>query len=102
MTRDHLLEYLIEGALLGTFMIVACGVTIALEHPDAAAHRAIADPTTRRLLIGVAMGLTAMALIYSPWGRRSGAHMNPSLTLTFLRLGKVAAGDDAEPAGETL
>jgi aquaporin Z len=95
MTRSHLPEYLIEGALLGFFMISACAVTIALEHPDAAAHRAIADPTLRRVLIGVAMGLTAMALIYSPWGRRSGAHMNPSLTLTFLRLGTVSGGDAA-------
>ncbi len=95
MTRGHLPEYLIEGALLGLFMVSACGVTIALEHPDAVVHRAIADPTLRRVLIGAAMGLTAMALIYSPWGRRSGAHMNPSLTLTFLRLGKVRAGDAA-------
>lgn len=93
MARSHLSEYLIEGALLGLFMVSACAFTILLEHPDAAAHRALADPFTRRLLIGVAMGLTAMALIYSPWGRRSGAHMNPSLTLTFLRLGKVSGRD---------
>jgi aquaporin Z len=39
------------------------------------------------------MGLTAIALIYSPWGKRSGAHMNPAVTLTFLRLGKVAPSD---------
>ena len=63
MTRTHLPEYLIEGALLGLFMISACTFTIALEHPDAAAHQAIADPVLRRVLIGVAMGLTAMALI---------------------------------------
>jgi aquaporin Z len=39
------------------------------------------------------MGLTAVALIYSPWGQRSGAHMNPATTLTFLRLGKVMPWD---------
>jgi aquaporin Z len=45
--------------------------------------------------MGVAMGLTAAALVYSPWGRRSGAHFNPSITLTFLRLGKVSRRDAA-------
>jgi len=39
------------------------------------------------------MGLTAIGLIYSPWGQQSGAHMNPSLTLTYFRLGKIARGD---------
>jgi aquaporin Z len=32
-------------------------------------------------------------LILSPWGKRSGAHMNPSTTLTFYRLGRVAPWD---------
>lgn len=45
--------------------------------------------------MGVAMGLTAVALIYSPWGMRSGAHMNPAVTFTFLRLGKIAPWDAA-------
>jgi aquaporin Z len=39
------------------------------------------------------MGLTAIAIIYSPWGRQSGAHINPAVTLTFWRLGKVAGVD---------
>lgn len=41
------------------------------------------------------MGLTAVTLIYSPWGRRSGAHLNPVVTLTFWRLGKIAGWDAA-------
>jgi aquaporin Z len=43
--------------------------------------------------MGLLMGLTATALIYSPPGQRSGAHMNPGTTLTFLVLGKVRAWD---------
>jgi aquaporin Z len=43
--------------------------------------------------MGLAMGSTAIGIIYSPWGKQSGAHINPSTTLTFFRLGKVAKWD---------
>ena len=52
-----------------------------------------ASPFLQRLLMGVAMGLTAIFIVYSPLGKRSGAHINPAVTLTFLRLGKVAPWD---------
>jgi aquaporin Z len=82
-----------EGALLGLFMIAACGFATLLEHPASPAHHALPDGNVRRLLMGVAMGLTAISLIYSPWGQQSGAHMNPSLTLTYFRLGKIGRAD---------
>jgi aquaporin Z len=92
---DHYPEYLIEAWALGTFMVSACLFTVLLEHPDSYLTRHIANADLRRLLIGIAMGCTAIALIYSPWGKRSGAHMNPAVTLTFLRLGKIARIDAA-------
>lgn len=82
-----------EGAELGLFMISAGVFVTLLEHPASPVHVAIADPFLRRMLIGIAMGLTAICLIYSPWGKQSGAHLNPAVTLTFLRLGKVARED---------
>jgi len=39
------------------------------------------------------MGATAVGIIYSPWGKQSGAHINPAVTLTFYRLGRVPGTD---------
>jgi len=91
--RRHWPEYLIEAWALGTFMVSAGVVSTLLEFPGSPLHAALPNADLRRVLIGFAMGLTAIALIYSPWGQRSGAHMNPAVTLTFWRLGKVARWD---------
>jgi len=91
--RHHWPEYLIEAACLGLFMISAFSFATLLEHPASPVHQAVVDSTLRRFLMGLAMGGTAIAIIYSPWGQQSGAHINPSTTLTFFRLGKVAKWD---------
>lgn len=82
-----------EAAGLGLFMLSAVAFSVVLEHPASGLHQALPDPRLRRLAMGLAMGGTAAALVYSPWGRRSGAHLNPAFTLTFLRLGKIEPGD---------
>jgi aquaporin Z len=87
--------YAIEAAGLGVFMLVACSFGVLLGHPGSPLVHALPAPLARRALMGAAMGLTAIALIYSPWGRRSGAHFNPATTLTFWRLGKIATRDAA-------
>jgi aquaporin Z len=89
----HWPEYALEALELAIFMVSACGFASLLFHPSSPVPAAIPSPTMRRALMGAAMGLTAIALIYSPMGRRSGAHMNPAVTLTFLRLGRVAPWD---------
>jgi len=82
-----------EAAGLGLFMLAACLCTVGLESSGSVVHRAIADPLARRALMALAMGLTAVALIYSPWGKRSGAHINPAVTLAFCYLGKIGPAD---------
>ncbi|HEY9769386.1 MAG TPA: hypothetical protein V6C71_12985 [Coleofasciculaceae cyanobacterium] len=59
-------EYLIEAWGLGSFM-VAAGVVTLLESSDYLLQQ-IFHAFIRRVIIGIAMGLTAIAIIYSPWG----------------------------------
>jgi aquaporin Z len=89
----HWPEYLIEAAALGAFMVSAAAWAAVLYHPASPVARAISNVLMRRALMGFAMGSTAVAIVYSRWGQRSGAHMNPAVTLTFFRLGKVARPD---------
>jgi len=91
--RRHWPEYLMEAAGLGLFMVSAGLFGTLLEYSHSPVHRAITDPFVRRTFMGVAMGLTAVGIIYSPWGKQSGAHINPATTLTFWRLGKVGGWD---------
>ncbi len=89
----HWPEYAFEAVGLGLFMMSAGLFAIALYHPASPVVQAIPAPFRRQALMGLAMGLTAIALVYSPLGQRSGAHFNPAVTLTFWRLGKVAGWD---------
>ncbi len=89
----HWPEYLMEAAGLGIFMISAAVCTTMLEYPGSPLHELISNGVVRRVLIGVAMGLTAIGIIYSPWGKQSGAHLNPAVTATFYRLGKIERCD---------
>ena len=90
---DHWPEYLMEAGGLCLFMVSACVFTTMLEHPGSPIRQWLGSAFLRRTIIGVAMGLTAIGLIYSPWGKQSGAHLNPSVTITFFRLGKLAPAD---------
>src|ERR1051326_8773025 len=91
--QNHWPEYLMEAAGLGIFMVSASVFTILLYHPASWSLHALPEEFPRRVLMGLAMGLTAITIIYSPWGKQSGAHLNPAVTLTFFRLGKVAPWD---------
>jgi len=84
-----------EAAGLAFFMISACVFTVLLIHPSSIIAQSIDNDMLRRALMGIAMGGTAIAIIFSPFGKRSGAHINPAVTLTYLRLGKIQPCDAA-------
>lgn len=89
----HWVEYAAECGCLAAFMLSAAGFAMLFQHPASPVSGSLAVGThaawLTRVPMGLAMGLTAMALVYSPAGRRSGAHMNPAVTLAFTLLGRV-------------
>ena len=87
--RYHWPEYLMEAAELASYMFFACAFAALLQHPASPVRHVVMGGLLRRMLYGLAMGATAVAIVMSPWGKQSGAHCNPGITFTFYRLGKV-------------
>ena len=54
---------------------------------------AIGSPLLRHLALGAAMAIFVAVLAYSPWGKRTGAHINPAVTWSFYRLGRIGGWD---------
>ena len=93
--KNHWPEYAMEAAELGLFMMSALAFAVILYHPASPLAGALGDTWLTRLLMGLAMGLTSIGIVYSPLGQRSGGHFNPAVTLAFWRLGKVRTWDAA-------
>lgn len=86
--HEHWQDYLAEALGLATFMLFAGVLHTLFEHPDSPVHDAL--PHWARLaLFGLLMGCVTMGILYSPWCRRSGGHINPAVTWAFYRLGKI-------------
>lgn len=82
-----------DGALLGIFMMAACAAVGLIEHPASPVRQAIVWDFPRRSLVGFLMGVTAVVLIYSPWGKQSGAFMNPAVVIGHWRLKRLTTSD---------
>src|SRR5713101_4583208 len=86
--KEHWPEYFCEAAELGLFMISAALFTMLLWHPSSPVFNLIPNTFIRRMLTGMAMGSTAIALVFLTLGKRFGAQFKPSGTLKFWRLRK--------------
>jgi aquaporin Z len=86
-TREYLAEYLGTALLLLIGLSAVCA-DFAVRSPVVSA---LPDESMRRLLTAVIFAGVLTAIVYSPLGRRSGAHLNPAVTLAFWLLGKITA-----------
>jgi aquaporin Z len=89
----HWPEYLKEAGEAPLYLFSACTVATLLWHPASAIRQSLPSDAVCRMLMGLAMGATMIAIVRSPWGKQSGAHFNPAVTITFYRLGKAALWD---------
>ena len=84
--------YFQEALGLGIFMISACffsGLLFGRNGYFVSEFSAF----IRQSILGLMMGLTALYIFYSPLTSPSGSHINPAVTLAFLRVGKIDRRD---------
>ncbi len=89
----HWRHYFAEAAGLAFFMLGASIITTQLRYKEAWLHGVISDPFAQMATLGALMALVVAIIIYTPWGNKSGAHINPAVTLAMWRLGKIDAHD---------
>lgn len=80
---------------VGTAFQLFLGFTVVglLEAPGAPGRQLLGWPWARLVVIGAAFGVLAALVAISPFGKRSGAHLNPAVTLGFWARGHTHTAD---------
>lgn len=91
--RKNWKHYLQEALGLGIFMISACFFSAMIFSREGVLYDPVAGELMKNVLTGLLMGATALFIFYSPFTAPSGSHINPAVTLTFLRLGMMCRYD---------
>lgn len=88
--KKNWLVYLMEVLGLAGFVLFAGLLTIFLEHFDLPVMKSELQnhPLLRRVPLGIILGIY-IAIIILLFRKKTGAHINPSVTWTFYRLGKI-------------
>jgi aquaporin Z len=64
-----------------------------INYPGLPFRHQLTSALLRRFLVGLSMGLTAFYIFTSSFGRKSGAYINPAITLVRYRLGDIDKRD---------
>jgi aquaporin Z len=90
--RSHWPEYLMEAAGLMAFMLGAGAFTTLFMYPGSPVQQALPSDLVRHIGLGACMGVVTFAIV-SAIGMKSGAHINPAVTWSFYRQGKIGGWD---------
>ena len=82
-----------EASESACYMFLVCTFATLLLHPISPVSHLIHSGLYRRALMGLLVGSAVVAIVLTPWGKQSGGHFNPVITLTFCRLGKLSFWD---------
>lgn len=91
--RLHWPEYVMEFAEMGLYLFLTCAFATLFQHPASPIRHMVPNDTARRACFGISVGASIATIALTPWGRQSGGHLNPAMTFTFYRLGKVKLWD---------
>jgi aquaporin Z len=89
----HWREYLMEAAELATLMFFICLFETLIYSGESPLRHWELSNVAESFLMGSAVAVTTWLIIQSPLGRRTGAHFNPAITLTYFYLNRVHRWD---------
>jgi aquaporin Z len=91
--RTHWREYLMEAAELCLLMVSICLFGTLIYSRASPLTPLALSGTAKAFLMGIAIAITTALIIRSRFGRRTGAHFNPSITLAYFYLGRIHRWD---------